>query len=469
MPPPMPSLEYPLTRVFPGRLFAPVVFAGAFIVLVFLATINAALAGYETITGFDSDFNITQSHWFNKFLPMQTRKAGTLCDPRLLSLGDTVTTNYTLFQYTIASIDTANAGDSGLAYKGWTLDNCDITSLYVNGDANTFVIDSTVIVSCRADDAQIAQGDNYEVTLRTDWPQSTLAGKYGSLLGVQKALKNRGKFNATVDARGKVLDAVTAGGASDFAVRVLDLGTLTNGSFPTVISFQADYPWCPASFGPDAPCALQIPPVNITSMFEFNPGAPKPGIASYFAGDPISAFNQPLVDNNTAGIIANLVQSAYATVRLDLGNRAPNNFLLNTSLIPAAIESSFPQTLAQLPSDSFLYAMLVSDPSYAANQSPAVIAEYNLTGLLPLTLPGPAVVDGVYLCRFQRAKSPGSAFIAVLVATLSMFSSGWALFLGFAAGLVKRRGPDANACADHTYHTVATPGSPRSSPEKDSI
>ncbi|KAJ7465493.1 hypothetical protein FB451DRAFT_1261881 [Mycena latifolia] len=441
MPSPMPSLEYPLTRAFPGRLFAPVAFAGAFIVLVSLATINrgqgeTALAGYETITGFDSDFNVTQSHWFNKFLPVQARKAGTLCDPRLLS---------------------------------WTLDNCDITSLYVNGDANTFVIDSTVIVSCRADDAQISQGDNYEITLRTDWPQSTLAGKYGSLLGVQKALKNRGKFDATVDARGKVLDAVTAGGATDFALRVLDLDTLTNGSFPTLISFQAEYPWCPASLGPEAPCALQIPSINITNMFLFNPGAPRPGISSYSAADPVGTFNEPLVDNNTEAIIANLVQSAYATVRLDLGNRAPNNFLLNTSLIPAAIESSFPQTLARLPTQSILYAMLVGDPSYAENEPPSAVAEYNLTGLLPLTLPGPAVVDGVYLCRFQRAKSPGSAFIAVLVATLSMFSSGWALFLGFAAGMVKRRGPDANACADHTYHAVATPGSPRSSPEKDSM
>ncbi|KAJ7466351.1 hypothetical protein FB451DRAFT_1485153, partial [Mycena latifolia] len=268
---------------------------------------------------------------------------------------------------------------------------------------------------------------------KTDWPQSTLAGKYGSLLGVQKALKNCGKFNATVDARGKVLDAVTAGGATDFALRVLDLDTLTNGSFPTLISFQAEYPWCPASLGPEAPCALQNPSVNVTSLFLFNPGAPRPGIYSYSAADPVSMWNEPLMDKKHG--------SAYTTVRLDLGNRAPNNFLLNTSLIPAAIESSFPQTLARLPIQSILYAMLVGDPSYAEDEPPSAVAEYNLTGLLPLTLPGPAVVDGD-LCRFQRAKSPGSAVIAVLVATLSMFSSGWALFLGFAPGMVKRRAPD---------------------------
>ncbi|KAJ7434459.1 hypothetical protein FB451DRAFT_1063323 [Mycena latifolia] len=432
----MPTLQYPLTREFPGKLFAPVAFAGGLTILVILATVNAALAGYETVTGFDSNFNVTQTHWFDTFLPSQTRKAGSLCDPRLLNLGDTVATNYSLFQYTVASIDTPNAGDSGLAYTGWTLDNCDITSLYVNADAGTFVIDSTVLVSCRADTSQVSRGSDFEVTLRTDWPESTLAGKYGSLLGVQKALKNRGKFNATVDARGKVLDAVTAGGSTDFALRVLSLDALTNGSFPTIISFEADFPWCPASLGPDAPCAVQLPPLNITNMFEYTPGQ---GFASYTAADPPSNHNQPLVTNDTAGIIANLVQSAYATVRLDLGNRSPNNFLLNTSLIGSAVAASFPQTFPGLANESFLYSMLVGDGFYAANLPASEMAEYNITGLLPLALPGPAVVDGVYLCRFQRAKSPGAAFIAVLVATLSMFSSVWALFIGFAAGLVKQR------------------------------
>jgi hypothetical protein len=121
------------------------------------------LAGYETVTAFDSDFNVTQTHWFDRFTPSLIRKSGTLCDPRLLALGETFNTNYTLFQYSIASIDVPNTGDSGLSYKGWTLDNCDITSLYVNADDHTVNMDLTAIVSCRADGTQVLQGNNYEV------------------------------------------------------------------------------------------------------------------------------------------------------------------------------------------------------------------------------------------------------------------------------------------------------------------
>jgi hypothetical protein len=48
-------------------------------------------------------------------------------------------------------------------------------------------------------------------------------------------------------------------------------------------------------------------------------------------------------------------------------------------------------------------------------------------------------MDVVYLCRFQHPLPPAQAFIAVLVATLSMFSSGWAIFLALATKVVKRR------------------------------
>ncbi|KAJ7729473.1 hypothetical protein B0H16DRAFT_1330407 [Mycena metata] len=423
----MPSLGYPVTRDFPGQVFAPAAFTGAIIALVFLVIINAASAGYETVSEFNADFNVTRTHWFNQHLPFLVPKPGTLCDPRLLGLGDTITTNYTLFQYTIASIDLPNIDGSGLSYRGWTLDNCDITSLFVNADANTFVMDFTALVSCRADEAQILTGNDYQITARTDWQESTLSGKYTSLLGAQKALKDRqgGTFNKTKDARGTVLDAITAVASTDFAIRVLNLDAVT--SFPSIISFQADFPWCPASLA-DAPCASQIPPYTAGQ-------APQ----QYFASQPAASFNQPLVTDNTSAIISNLVQGIYATVRMDLGNRSPNNFLLNTSRIPEAINATFPSTFPNVANRSLLYSLLVDDGYYAS--TPGTSSVYDLTGLLPLTLPGPAVLDGVYLCRFLVARSPGAAFIAVVAATLSVFSSGWAAFLAVAAAVVKRRSP----------------------------
>ncbi|KAJ7182498.1 hypothetical protein C8R43DRAFT_1116135 [Mycena crocata] len=423
--PPLLTLEYPLTRNFPGRLFAPTVFGVAVVVLAVLATINAALAGYETVTVFDPDFFVVQRHWFDRFLPSRVPRSGTLCDPRLLNLGDSVTTNYSLFQYTITSVDTANAGHSSLSYQGWTLDNCDISSLYVNVNVNTF-----------SDASQIDAGNKFDISIRADWPQSLLSGKYASLLGAQRAMRDHmaGKFNGTSYPRGALLDAISEVGSADFAIRAIVLGLLTNGSFPSIISFQASFPWCPASTGRDAPCARRVPPTNITAMFEHTAGQLYKG---YIASSPLTKDNQPLITNDTFGIISNLVQSTYALVRLDLGNPSPNNFLLNTSVLPEALVATFPQTFPGLP-DPMLYPLLEKG---VADGFP-----FDITGFMPLTLPGPAVLDGVYLCRFQMPKSPGSAFIAVLVATLSMFSSGWALFITLSATIVKRRGSTANTC-----------------------
>jgi hypothetical protein len=127
------------------------------------------VGGYETVPSYSSDFNVTENHWFDKFLPRAAKpKPGSLCDPRLLGLGDTITTNYTMFKYSISAIDTANAGDSGLSYRGWTLDNCDITSLFVNADSNTFIIDFTALVTCKADEYQIQEGNRFDITARAD-------------------------------------------------------------------------------------------------------------------------------------------------------------------------------------------------------------------------------------------------------------------------------------------------------------
>ncbi|KAJ7431058.1 hypothetical protein B0H11DRAFT_2132556 [Mycena galericulata] len=448
---PLPNLEYPITRTYPWPLFAPFAFGGAAVALVVLTVINVALEGYDTIPSFNSNFNVTDNHWYDRFIPsVALAKPGTLCDPLLLGLGDTVTTNNTLFQYTIASIDTANAGDSGVSYKGWTLDNCDITAIYVNGNVATFMVDFTAVVSCAADAVQVAQGTNYEITIRADWSESLLPGQYGQLLGVQKAQKNMrsGTFNKSADAPGSVLNSITTASSADFAVRVIDLGNLTSGAFPSIISFSAEFPWCPASLGRDAPCASQIPPLNITGIFEY---VPNPGrVFQSNAGDAASPFS-----SDTHGIISNLVQVVYAAVRFDLGNPSPNNFLLNTSMIPHAVVSAFPQNASSMPSESYLYSVLVNDGYYQQNQDLSADA-FAIPGLLPLTLPGPALLDGVYLCRFKRAKSPGTAFIAILVATISVFSAGWGRFLGLAESAVKKRHPEANECGDHTTNGAHT-------------
>ncbi|KAJ7301663.1 hypothetical protein DFH08DRAFT_978591 [Mycena albidolilacea] len=387
----MPLLQYPITRNFPGRAFSYAAFAGAAVVLLFLAVLNAAVGGYETVPSYSSDFNVTENHWFDKFLRATKPKPGSLCDPRLLSLGETITTNYTMFE----------------------CNNCDITSLFVNADSNTFIIDFAALVTCKADEYQIQQDNRFDIIARADWSTSYLSGMFRSPLGAQKALRNMqsGTYNKSSDARGSALNTLLATSGTESADRVYNMLLLSNRTTPQIISFQADFPWCPASLGRGAPSAAQVPLLNIKGMFEL-------------LGNGFLHQNSTggLLTDDTTGIISNMVQALYAAVRLDLGNPSSNNFLLNTTVIPQAFQATFPQTYPgqgniTLPTDSYLHSALVNDGKF----SKLTGGVYDIPGLLPLSVPGPAIFDGVYLCRFQRGKSAGSGFIAVLIGTLSTF------------------------------------------------
>jgi hypothetical protein len=291
----------------------------------------------------------------------------------------------------------------------------------MHGDASTYTIDYTVILECRT--------DAYRFTARTDFSLSSLAGKYNQLLGVQRLLKNRqdGVFNKMKDSRGVVLDSLTSLSSTDVASRIFSLLQVTNNTSPIIISLQADFPFCPAALGRVAACAVSAPQFNISNSFVSYADLT---FANYFASDPLTDTNKPVITNDTYNAVANVLQTMYAAVRIDLGNPSPNNFLLNTSVIPSTIFPTFPTTIQGVYNQSEEYANLVGD---------AVNPDFNITGLLPLTVEGPAQLDVVYLCRFERPLAPAQAFIAVLVATLSMFSTGWALFLGLATNFVKRR------------------------------
>ena len=208
------SLDYPITRSFSWRWFAPASLAGSFVVIVFLSVINsnhnlstppfqsityffstAALTGYETVTVFTSDFNSSQTFWFDRFLPFYEPKPGTLCEGRIFNVGDPFTTNYSYFQWNIDSVLVPNAGQSGILYSGDPLTFCDMTSIYVDGSLLSWSIDITVISSC-------VDPNLFNVTTRTSFSIGDLAGRYSPLLGLQR-LKN-----GSQDILGSVIDTL---------------------------------------------------------------------------------------------------------------------------------------------------------------------------------------------------------------------------------------------------------------------
>jgi hypothetical protein len=152
-----------------------------------------ALTGYETVTVFQSDFNATQSFWYNKYMPYRVPTPGTLCDPHVFNAGDPFTTNYTFFEWTIESITGADAGNSGIYYKGDTLDDCDISTIYVNADLRTWSVAFTVVMQCQ-------QENLYEISAKTSFTISFLPGLQLPLLGVVKLAEGSDMRPAVFDA-----------------------------------------------------------------------------------------------------------------------------------------------------------------------------------------------------------------------------------------------------------------------------
>jgi hypothetical protein len=132
------------------------------------------------------------------------------------------------------------------------------------------------------------------------------------------------------------------------------------------------------------------------------------------------------------GPVLNFVQLAQAAARIDLGNAVANNFLLNPEVVDNILVATFPETPVTSTSQSDLYS------TWKSQINPATKSPYRT-----LNVPGPSTLQAVFICHFFKLKGPGSLIVSVLVATLSMFSSAWALGLMTAAHFVKERDGDS--------------------------
>ena len=132
---------------------------------------------------FRSDYGTRQTHWYDSF---QTKEPAPLCDTRVFNVGDALTTNYTLFAWTLDSITLANAGNSGFAYNGTTLTDCDISSLVITGDQRSWTVSFVVLISC-------SKNQEYGITETTRFSFSSLPGSYSPLLGMARSFEAGGQ------------------------------------------------------------------------------------------------------------------------------------------------------------------------------------------------------------------------------------------------------------------------------------
>ena len=203
-------------------------------------------------------------------------------------------------------------------------------------------------------------------------------------------------------------------GAEDLRDHVEAIVISGQSRYPVTLSAEISYTPCPAILGINISCASKPPPVDITSSLVIVSN----GTSFYSTyGDNSSAIH----GNDLYAPMANIVQTIHAAVRIDLGNPHANNFLLDPSVHSTALYSEFPAAVLPKPTISTLY-QFISNGSFT----------------VPLEVKGPAQLEARYLCHLQKMKAPAQAFIAVLVATLSMFISGWGLCMLLATYWAKR-------------------------------
>jgi hypothetical protein len=210
--------------------------------------------------------------------------------------------------------------------------------------------------------------------------------------------------------------------AQDLGGRSFNALLTSNYTSPVAASLQADITPCPMSLGSSATCGLTTPNFTISSA------------AVVMSNLSVSSDTAPelvtVLDDDLKLPISNLLQTVYAIIRVELGNPSPNNFILHPNVTDNIIVSTFPATPLNQGGDALISGL------YQEWTNP----DPETKKYLPVTVSGPANIQVVYPCRFQRQKTPGQLFISVLVATLSMFSTGWAVFMVLAVYFAKQRG-----------------------------
>lgn len=224
---------------------------------------------------------------------------------------------------------------------------------------------------------------------------------------------------------------------------------LNDAATEKVVLFTAStsFQFCPASNSSKAPCSSN-PPV---AAFESAGVAYSNGTFEFWDSTDPSATAGMLNDAVRAPI-ANLHQVVAACARLDFGQNATNNIMLNPA---EAISSGI--ILAQIPA---LGAVVARETLLGYIFSNFSLLNFDGVQGLPVPWRGKSVFDVAFFCRIKVLKPAGEAFIAVLVATLSMFmvsilflsnltlirsQSGWAIFMFVAIHWLKRNNADGES------------------------
>ncbi|WOO85924.1 uncharacterized protein LOC62_07G009410 [Vanrija pseudolonga] len=139
-----------------GAIIASVIFS--LFVLAIVGVWAAATEGYETVSRFSPNYNMTDNdHWFSKFIPGRTKG---LCEPAFINPGDSFYTNNGIFLWEmgqgfnvsgnlIGNNNTqVNFNGTAEQYADNKLDNCDVSGLSIDMDLFEASITVQIYATC---------------------------------------------------------------------------------------------------------------------------------------------------------------------------------------------------------------------------------------------------------------------------------------------------------------------------------
>ncbi|KAG8996697.1 hypothetical protein FRB94_011572 [Tulasnella sp. JGI-2019a] len=298
---------------------------------------------------------------------------------------------------------------SSIAYTGQTLEECDVVYMSTTADARSQSSTIAAYIACKSE-AQFpvvfTTSFRYDASLTADWLVSPLAFKE-----VDEPISQNILF---LD-----VDKAMASAGADIVGQVINtLQVIPNNSGPLFLSAEAlpigGYPpwWCtPSLFNKNSTCGTAVPPIlDALSRNLYDA-----------TGNAILNATLPTNYNIT---INNAMQTILAAIRIDLGNIFPNNFLAHRTpdVIGRTISSTIPIKGFQPPPPTQLYTLIANGDSWLNGHEG--LANLNLNSATP------SQITLEYQCQVSQRKNPGSLFIDITVATLTLFNNGWTLVTG---------------------------------------
>ncbi|KAG2017933.1 hypothetical protein CC2G_007393 [Coprinopsis cinerea AmutBmut pab1-1] len=404
-----------------------------------LVVINVALVGYDEVTEFANTYPIndtTKTAWNKPLLPL-VGKVSYSCNPRVISVGDTLKTNNGLFEWRVTQIPVPSPNATELIYKGVQLDSCDNRFITLTWDLRTHKLEAEMEIHCHAD----------KIFSLAEHERRRKAGALTSLIATT-SLQMEFVPLIIIDIHDQSPVGHQYSFQSLFTSAFFDIIDIANTTYHAS-NFTSPFAITAKARAKQRP--LWLLHNNYTDQVDEVPEL------------ELFAMNQ--VTNTGFGLPSNLRELANATfynplfnmfwllhyaTRLDLGNFEQRNFLAKPWVGPDTLVHDFahPDLGSGLGSTS-------SGLEYRVSQSAKVSMNMAWNDTTTMVLPPrgsfstPAIFEGTFECKAQRLKSPGFIFVAVMAGTFSMFATMWTVFMFIATYIEKWSSPEANYCEAH--------------------